>query len=619
VTDPVRAAPPRRGRGWAIVLLVVLVLLPRVLALAADPPGDLEPNWIFDEGWWAHNARNLVLFGRWIRDQHNPALFLTPLYSATLALIYRVGGVGLTETRLLSGVAGFLTCLVLYLALRRRRSTGRALAPALALGLSYPMLVMNRVGLTESFQLLFIVGTVAAALEALTRPRWAIGAGLAFGAAMLSKPSALVIGMVVAAFWWLEARRGPEPAPARRALGLLARFGAGAAVMLLVYLVLVAVPHWEALRGQLTATVANGFQIEAGPLGAAYIGLGGFGLPVNWFFRRAIVPLVVAMLFLSARLTGAAGERRDPIETFCWLWVGIGLLMSAGLHFIPSRRFFFLLPPLVLLATDAVLTGGLRWPNAVGRPPRPSGLALGGLVLGLTAAFYAQPHVAPRLGRVLTRLGLGAIAPIAPLAAFGSVALLVAAVLVLSWRRPPRRSLVLPAWIPVLAFLINDPGRFAGYAAHPTFSVRDAGREIATLANDWPPDAQVMIGDAAATFALETRLLPISLWRAGENLDAWERFPSASLLSTWVPSDPGLRQATERGLILCRDLNVWPNRAGRPRIRFQLFVKPDLCPTPAAPRSAPASPTSPAAPGGTVRRRPPDSTPPDPDRRLHSP
>ena len=81
-----------------------------------------------------------------------------------LAGVYQVAGVGLRETRTLSTVAGILSCLLIYGFLRGRYSRGRALAGAAALGTSYFLLTNNRIGFTESLQLLFIVGAVIGVL-----------------------------------------------------------------------------------------------------------------------------------------------------------------------------------------------------------------------------------------------------------------------------------------------------------------------------------------------------------------------------------------------------------------------------------------------------------------------
>ena len=100
----------RRRIPWGeiarLAVLALVVVLPRVLFLDADPPGDLHVHFITDEGWWAHNARQQALFGRWIMDDHNPPLWSTPAYSFLLWLFYQALGVGLYQTRLLSGLAG---------------------------------------------------------------------------------------------------------------------------------------------------------------------------------------------------------------------------------------------------------------------------------------------------------------------------------------------------------------------------------------------------------------------------------------------------------------------------------------------------------------------------------
>ena len=43
----------------------------RLTALGADPPPSMTDAFVSDEAWWAHNARNQVLFGRWVLDDFN--------------------------------------------------------------------------------------------------------------------------------------------------------------------------------------------------------------------------------------------------------------------------------------------------------------------------------------------------------------------------------------------------------------------------------------------------------------------------------------------------------------------------------------------------------------------
>jgi hypothetical protein len=47
----------------------------RVVALDADPPPSMSSDIASDEAWWAHNARNRTLFGKWVLDDFNQGLF----------------------------------------------------------------------------------------------------------------------------------------------------------------------------------------------------------------------------------------------------------------------------------------------------------------------------------------------------------------------------------------------------------------------------------------------------------------------------------------------------------------------------------------------------------------
>ena len=183
----------RRGEIGLLLALLAALLVPRLVGLSADPPLDFQAGYLPDEGAWAHNARQHVLFGPWVMDEHNPGLFAAPLYTGVLAGVYRLFGVGLFQTRLLSAIAGVLTCLLLYALLRAERSSRQSLPPALILGFSYFMLSNNRVGFTESFQLVFITAAAAAVLRAARYRWWGALAGVCFVASLLAKPSAIVL------------------------------------------------------------------------------------------------------------------------------------------------------------------------------------------------------------------------------------------------------------------------------------------------------------------------------------------------------------------------------------------------------------------------------------------
>ncbi|MEA3369393.1 MAG: hypothetical protein U9Q24_03460, partial [Candidatus Ratteibacteria bacterium] len=79
-----------------IICLFILLLGFKVGHLAADPPTQLSwSGGLFgDEGAHAHNARNKILFGKWITDDWNP-VFYNPFLTAGEYCSFRLLGVGL--------------------------------------------------------------------------------------------------------------------------------------------------------------------------------------------------------------------------------------------------------------------------------------------------------------------------------------------------------------------------------------------------------------------------------------------------------------------------------------------------------------------------------------------
>ena len=83
---------PRDDRSPLAILTLAAVI--RLTALEADPPPTLSSDFLSDESWWAHNARNHALFGSWRLDDFNQGLFAAPLHTLFERVSFAVGGVG---------------------------------------------------------------------------------------------------------------------------------------------------------------------------------------------------------------------------------------------------------------------------------------------------------------------------------------------------------------------------------------------------------------------------------------------------------------------------------------------------------------------------------------------
>jgi 4-amino-4-deoxy-L-arabinose transferase-like glycosyltransferase len=324
----------RRRIPWGeigrLAALALVVVLPRVLFLDADPPGNLHIHFITDEGWWAHNARQQALFGRWIMDDHNPPLWSTPAYSFLLWLFYRVLGVGLYQTRLLSGLAGAFTCFAVYGFVRREATPRVAFLSALVLAVGYFLLSNNRAAFTESVQLAFVVIAVLAALRSRAAPGWAVVSAAGLLLALMTKPSAIPAGLVIAALYaalLLESRGRPaeRAARGRAALVFVASAAAGAAALGVLYVI----PHWHAVAGEFlsNARIATNPELPTGGGLRPFLWYGfreepgGANVMNGFFAQEAALVVSVAVLAIS-RLLGRGRQPVEDLERCCWWWIG---------------------------------------------------------------------------------------------------------------------------------------------------------------------------------------------------------------------------------------------------------------------------------------------------------
>ena len=580
------------GELARLAALVLIAGLPRLLFLDADPPADLHVHFITDEGWWAHNARQAALFGRWIMDDHNSPLWSAPAYSFLLWLVYRIAGVGLYQTRLLSGLAGVVVCLAVYGFVRREATPRVAFLAALLLAVGYFLLSNNRVAFTESVQLAFAVLTILAALRSRAAPGWAVvsAAGLLF--ALASKLSALPAALVIVALyasWLLPSRGSPleRALPRRSALVFLASLAAGSAVLALTFLA----PHWAAVVGELRSNtlIATDPHLPTGggirPL--LWLGFreepGGPNVMSGFLVQEAALVLSVALLAL-ARLLGRARRPLGELERCCWWWIAAGLAFLALQTYHPDRRYLLFVPPFAILL--ALAAGTVSPPRDPAGPPRrlPAWrwLAAWG-VSGLVAGLYLRAWIVPLLSGATARLKLGAEAGLSPAAlhllVWAGSFLLAAGALWLWARWGTLRRLTLPGALLLGVVLAGDLARDVAYARHLRFSTRDVSRAIGRLAARLPADRRALVGNTSDTLALETDLFAFVVrdWEAFAmhmNVDGLRRFrPGLAIVTERngrpVGGDEGFSVA---GMKVVRVFDHWLDAAGRPGLRTVVYA-----------------------------------------------
>ena len=136
---------------WPLALLILGIVVVRTVDVGADAWKDLDWGtgiWT-DEGFYAHNARNQVLFGSPEQDGFNN-YNLSPMLHVIQVVVFTKFGVGLVQARLISIVASLLTCGFLYVGVRNDFGQRAAAYSLMLLGLESSYILYNRLGLMES-------------------------------------------------------------------------------------------------------------------------------------------------------------------------------------------------------------------------------------------------------------------------------------------------------------------------------------------------------------------------------------------------------------------------------------------------------------------------------------
>ena len=181
----------RSLKWWPLAFLVFGVVVLRIVDIGADAWKDLDWGtgiWT-DEGFYAHNARNQVLFGKAEQDGFNN-YNLSPVLHAIQVVVFTQFGVGLIQARLISIIASLLTCGCLYAGVRNDFGPRAAAFSLMLLGLESSFILYNRLGLMESLGTLVIALTYY--LWTLDRPWSRFLSGFIAAAAFAVKTTFLI-------------------------------------------------------------------------------------------------------------------------------------------------------------------------------------------------------------------------------------------------------------------------------------------------------------------------------------------------------------------------------------------------------------------------------------------
>jgi len=552
MTGPARPlSPPLRIVFLtAVVLSVFLMVTLRIVALDSDPYPRLSwsSGLLTDEGYYVHNARNLVLFGTERTDGFNNMLIMPTLHFVQVVVFWQWGA-GAVPARMISVVCSLLTIMALFAAVRRAFNMRVALFSALFVGLDHVNLLYNRMALMDTPAEMLLVaafvcwvyGTTSGQRERSDRV-WLIGCGVLLAVAFVTRGLAVIalpapfLAVWIAGRGHASLRTGSTPsehvdspapgseavppaslrrranavsgssvAAARRGEACIS-VGAGMAAVLVVYTVFWYLPH----RSELAEVNRYYLWHQLLPNSAYRLGLnllnawfGDERGAAPFFMRHTPIVFVLSLGGLVFMLRRAIKSRKARhsgavrleglAAGFVWWWLALAAVFLSTANYSPSRYYLLFYPAMAISAGVALdhIRVGLRC-----------------LLASRLALFLLGAYVAYHAALLVRHHGTAADAWIVGATALAGGVLSLGVGSALNSRRGSAQAFSrMAAALTVGCWLLINGGYLSDWLTHLEYAQRDASRWLAAAL----PAGSVVIGDVAPGLCLYNNFEAISV------------------------------------------------------------------------------------------------------------
>ncbi len=353
--------------------LFLFFLLIRFFALSADPLFIKRLGDVSDEGYWAHNSRNMVLFGGWLQDDLAQGLAFAPLYAVFLFLSFSAFGVSYFSMRAVNAFFGFLSIILFYFFIKRHKGQKSAFAGVALLGFSLTFLTYNRLALVETFLGFWLLSAFF-----LWGEKKYFFSGIAMSLAILAKITGvyfLLPFLILLFFDYLHASKQLK-AVFRRATLFFSGLLPGAAAYFWLYSLDARIP----LTFFSLSSVYNPLGFFANHL---------FAVLGNALFAKIdffLITLLALLYFFNALQQRRGIKQMGFIEYSAIAWLAGGAI-GISLTDFADRRFLVLIFPLILLATEAMQVKRIEFSKAVQYLAERKWLSASGLFFPSLLAF----------------------------------------------------------------------------------------------------------------------------------------------------------------------------------------------------------------------------------------
>ncbi len=525
----------------AMLAMLLLAIGLRTIFPTADPPWRTTVGVVWhDEGAWTHNARNRALFGQWRLDAWNP-IFLAPVFTGLEYASFATFGVGTWQARLVSEAAGTVAVLLLALGVARVGGRFAGIIAGLLLATNYVYVMYDRAAIMEGSMAAFVVVSWYGFVRAQRQPAWGLVAAVAAYLAYFTKAAAAfsLAALALTCLWSLIAERdAQDERPRAAAMWTLAGLFAAGVIALAVFVL----PWWSEYRfynWQMSVTRKPSYDLKS------------LIDRVSWFpvlhdvFTRMWPVYVVGLIGWATR--AVRWRKISAPERLLVLWVGIGVAEMI-LHDVGNeRRFVFLLPAFVALASLTLAHDFRLLPTAAETAGWTRRRALLLLPFVLYLAYVA-------IGPLARLAYLYEVGPSARLT--GALAVIATALLYLTWPRlikwasaaeiSPRSVAILTALI-----VIGNLVQFGQWAVGRSYKNYEASRALAQIL----PPGTLVHGKLANGLDLENKIKPIFVGRGFGNYDDRLRRDDVPYILTYVAPKEGYE-----GPVILDVLQAYPQR-----------------------------------------------------------
>jgi 4-amino-4-deoxy-L-arabinose transferase-like glycosyltransferase len=292
---------------------------------------------------YCHNARNKILFGKWMLDDWNPVL-----YNSVLTGLYYLGfelfGISIVTVKVTNILLGLLGIVFLYLAIRRYLSESYALVIAFLFALDYYWMMHNRIGLLENFSTLFFILSYFFLVKAKEKPRNMMLVGVCVALAALSKY--LFFYLVITSLITILCQVWRQ----KKWLPLL-RFLAGMLIVLGSWFLAIYLPLSSSFR-----KIGSGWMNLAWPRNIGQMFFNLYRSSLSQYMSLIPLLFMVGLLFVAMVLSRIAKRNPPPDihELFVLLWLTGTFLQMGILNYQPLRYYLNIVPALFLALSLAI-------------------------------------------------------------------------------------------------------------------------------------------------------------------------------------------------------------------------------------------------------------------------